>query len=95
VYNVAYVKHNRFLSPSQKAAVSPKVTEVIPISSEKHIIYGKPKVKISEDYDCPEHDSECPPKIKEILNCYSPNNRINNNENYEHNPLINVVKNAI
>lgn len=25
-YNVAYVKHNRFLSPSQKQAVTPKVT---------------------------------------------------------------------
>lgn len=49
-YHVAYVKHNRFLSSSQKQAVSPKVTEVIPLSPEPVKIYGKPKVKLSEQF---------------------------------------------
>lgn len=30
-YHVEYVKHNRFLSPKQKEAVAPKVTEVVPV----------------------------------------------------------------
>jgi len=47
---VAYVKHNRFLSPSQKKAVSPKVTEIIPVSPEPVRIYGKPKVKLDDQF---------------------------------------------
>ena len=45
-YNIAYIKHNRFLSPSQKQAVTPKVTEIIPVSPERVLIYAKPKGKI-------------------------------------------------
>jgi hypothetical protein len=57
-YNVAYVKHNRFLSPSQKQAVSPKVTEVIPVSPEPIKIYGKPKVKLDDQFFELEEDFE-------------------------------------
>lgn len=47
-YNVAYIKHNRFLSPSQKQEVAPKVTEVIQVSPNPVKIYGKPKVKLDD-----------------------------------------------
>lgn len=55
-YHVEYVKHKRFLSPKQREAVSPKVTEVVPIRQSPIKIYGKPKVKID--------DSEMMPELK-------------------------------
>jgi len=51
-YNVAFVKHHRFLSPSQKQEVTGKVTEVIPVSAEKIKIFGKPKVRLDERENC-------------------------------------------
>ena len=60
-YNVAYVKHNRFLSPSQrKEYITPKVTETIPHSpphSKVHI-FGKPRVTIDDNYGCPYHEAQ-------------------------------------
>lgn len=56
-YNVAYIKHNRFLSPSQKQAVTPKVTEIIPLSPERVLIYAKPKGRQDSQLCCERHNS--------------------------------------
>lgn len=47
-YHVAYVKHNRFLSPSQKAEVTDKVTQIIPMPDKINKIFVKPKPKNAE-----------------------------------------------
>ncbi len=47
-YHVAYVKHNRFLSPMQKAEVTEKVTQIIPIQEKSNKIFAKPKPKNNE-----------------------------------------------
>lgn len=47
-YHVAYIKHNRFLSPTQKQQVTEKVTQIIPITDQPLKIYAKPKPKIDE-----------------------------------------------
>ena len=47
---MAYIKHNRFLSPSQKQQVAHKVTEVVPVAATPIKIYGKPKAIIDENY---------------------------------------------
>jgi hypothetical protein len=48
-HHVAYIKHNRFLSPSQKQEVTPKVTQIIPVNDQPNKIYAKPKPKIVEE----------------------------------------------
>jgi hypothetical protein len=45
-YNVAYIKHNRFLSPSQRQDVTEKVTQIIPVADKPVKIYAKPKPKV-------------------------------------------------
>lgn len=47
-YHVAYVKHNRFLSPMQKAEVTEKITQIIPIPDKNNKIFAKPKSKNTE-----------------------------------------------
>jgi hypothetical protein len=37
--------------------VTPKVTEIIPVASSPHIIYGKPRVKLDNDFGCPYHEN--------------------------------------
>lgn len=64
---MAYVKHQRFLSPSQKQAVTPKVTEIIPVSPEKIVIFGKPKVRLDSGYGCVQHAAEHCHQIKYAL----------------------------
>ena len=44
-YHVAYVKHNRFLSPTQKAEVTEKVTQIIPMPDKNNKIFAKPRPK--------------------------------------------------
>jgi hypothetical protein len=50
---VAYVKQNRYLSPSQKKDVMPKITEIVPVGQEPIKIYGKPKIKLDHQYLMP------------------------------------------
>ena len=47
---MAYIKHSRFLSPSQRQEVAHKVTEVVPVVANPVKIYGKPKAIIDENY---------------------------------------------
>jgi hypothetical protein len=49
-YNVAYIKHNRFLSPTQKQEVTDKVTQIIPVNDKPVKIFAKPKGKIDDQH---------------------------------------------
>lgn len=45
---MAYIKHNRFLSPSQKQEVTEKITQILPVNQKPVRIYAKPKPKDDE-----------------------------------------------
>ena len=58
---IKLMKSPKFQSPKSKLPLTPKVTEVYPVT-EPHYIFGKPKVRLNDDYGCPEHSPEdCPP----------------------------------
>lgn len=45
---MAYIKHNRFLSPSQRQEVTEKVTQILPVNQKPVKIYAKPRPKDDE-----------------------------------------------